>query len=50
MGQPQEIVDQLIGNRQVLENKINKIGILKIKILLIKKFIGEKVKLEGFLT
>ena len=34
----------------MLENKINKIGIAKVKILLIKIFIGEKAKLKGFLT
>ena len=38
-----------MGNRQALKNKINKIGILKVKILLVKKFIGEKVKLKRFL-
>ena len=31
-------------------NKIAKIKILNVKILLIKKFMGEKVKLKGFLT
>ena len=34
----------------MLENKINKIGIVKVKILLVKIFVGEKVKLKGFLT
>ena len=33
----------------MLKNKINKIEILKIKILLVKKFIKEKVKFKGFL-
>ena len=50
MGQLQSIIDQLIRNRQVLENKINKIEISKVKIPLIKQFRGEKIKLKGFLT
>ena len=50
MGQLQQIINQLTSNRQVLENKINKIGISKIKMLLIKRFSGKKAKLKGFLT
>jgi hypothetical protein len=50
MGQLQFIIDQLTKNGQVLENKINKIGISKIKIPSIKKFSEEKVKFKGFLT
>ena len=50
MGQLQAIINQLTGNRQVLENKITKMGIFKIKMLLIKKFSGEKAKFKGFLT
>ena len=49
IGQLQAIINQLIGNRQVLENKINKIGITKVKMLLVKKFSNEKAKLKGFL-
>ena len=33
-----------------MENKINEIGIIKVKILLVKKFSGKKAKLKGFLT
>ena len=50
IGQLQVIIDQLTGNRQVLENKITKIGIFKIKMPLIKRFSGEKAKFKGFLT
>ena len=50
MGQLQQIVNQLTGNRQALENKITKISMSKIKMPLIKKFSGEKAKLKGFLT
>ena len=49
MGQLQQIINQLTSNRQALENKITKIGIFKIKMLLIKKFSGKKAKLKGFL-
>ena len=50
MGQLQSIIDQLTRNRQVLENKINKMGIFKVKIPSIKQFRGEKIKLKEFLT
>ena len=44
------IVNQLTSNRQVLENKINKIGIIKVKMPSVKKFSGKKAKFKGFLT
>jgi hypothetical protein len=50
MGQLQVVVNQLINNSIVLNDKINSIGILKVKMPLIKRFSGEKVKLKGFLT
>ena len=50
IGQLQVIINQLTGNRQVLENKINKIGITKVKIPLVKRFSSEKAKFKGFLT
>jgi hypothetical protein len=36
MGQLQAVVDQLINNSIVLDDKINSIGISKVKILLVK--------------
>ena len=50
MGQLQFIIDQLTGNGQALKNKINKIGMSKIKMPSIEQFRGEKAKLKGFLT
>ena len=50
MGQLQQIVNQLTGNKQVLENKINEIGITKIKMPSVKRFNGEKAKFKEFLT
>ena len=50
MGQLQAIVDQLTGNGQVLENKINEMGITKVKMPSVERFSGEKAKLKGFLT
>jgi hypothetical protein len=50
MGQLHKIVNQLTNNGVVLNNKINSIGIFKVKIPSIKKFSEEKVKLKGFLT
>ena len=49
IGQLQQIINQLISNRQALKNKINKIGIFKVKIPSIKKFSSKKAKLKGFL-
>jgi hypothetical protein len=50
MGQLQIVVNQLTNNGIALNDKINSIKILKVKMLLIKQFSGEKVKLKGFLT
>ena len=50
IGSLQQIVNQLTGNGQVLENKITEMGIFKVKMPLVKKFSGEKVKFKGFLT
>jgi hypothetical protein len=50
MGQLRKVVDQLTNNSVVLNNKINSIGISKIKMPSIKRFSGEKAKLKGFLT
>ena len=50
MGQLYKVVNQLTNNSVALNNKINSIGMSKIKIPLIKRFSGEKVKLKGFLT
>ena len=50
MGQLQQIINQLISNRQALENKITKMGIFKVKMPLVEKFNGKKAKFKGFLT
>jgi hypothetical protein len=50
MGQLYKVVNQLTNNSVVLDNKINSIGISKVKMPLIKRFSREKVKLKGFLT
>ena len=49
MGQLQQIINQLTGNRQVLKNKITELDMSKIKMPLIERFSGEKAKLKGFL-
>ena len=43
------IINQLISNRQVLENKITKIGIFKVKMPSVKRFNSKKAKFKGFL-
>jgi hypothetical protein len=50
MGQLRKVVNQLTNNSVALDNKINSIGISKVKMPLIKKFSKEKMKLKGFLT
>jgi hypothetical protein len=50
MGQLRKVVNQLINNGIALDNKINSIGMSKVKIPSIKRFSEEKVKLKGFLT
>jgi hypothetical protein len=50
MGQLHKVVNQLTSNGVVLDNKINSIKISKVKMPLIKRFSGEKMKLKGFLT
>jgi hypothetical protein len=50
MGQLYKIINQLINNGVALNNKINSIGMSKVKMPSIKKFNREKVKLKGFLT
>ena len=39
-----------ISNGQALKNKINKMDIFKVKMLLVKKFSSKKAKFKGFLT
>jgi hypothetical protein len=50
IGQLYKIVNQLINNSVVLNDKINSIRISKVKMPSIKRFSGEKVKFKGFLT
>jgi hypothetical protein len=50
IGQLCKIINQLTNNSVVLNNKINSIGMSKVKIPLIKRFSREKAKLKGFLT
>jgi hypothetical protein len=49
MGQLQVVVNQLTNNSIALNNKINSIGIFKVKMPSIKRFSGEKIKFKGFL-
>jgi DNA-binding Xre family transcriptional regulator len=49
MGQLCKVINQFTNNSVVLDNKINSIGISKVKMSLIKKFNKKKVKFKGFL-
>jgi hypothetical protein len=50
MGQLYKVINQLTNNGVVLNDKINSMGMFKVKMPLIKRFSREKVKLKGFLT
>jgi hypothetical protein len=50
MEQLYKVVNQLINNSVVLDDKINSIGVSKVKMPLVRRFSKEKVKLKGFLT
>ena len=49
VAQLQEVINQLMVNSIALDKKINSISIIKVKILLVKRFRGEKSKLKRFL-
>jgi hypothetical protein len=49
MGQLCKVVNQLTNNGVALNNKINSMGMFKVKMPSIKRFSGEKIKLKGFL-
>ena len=48
-GQLQKIVNYLQNNNRILKERINRIRAVKVKLPLIKQFLGEKLKLKGFL-
>ena len=50
VGQLQEIVNQLIENNTILKSYINGIRAAKVKLFLVKRFLGDKSKLKGFLA
>ena len=39
----------MTDNNKLLKERVNKIGTAKIKLLSIKRFVGERLKLKGFL-
>ena len=48
-GQLQKMVNRLLDNNRILKECINRIGTVKVKLPLIKWFLGERLKLKGFL-
>ena len=44
------MVNRLIENNIILKSCINKIRAMKVKLLLVKQFIGDKSKLKEFLA
>ena len=49
VGQLQKMVNQLTENNIILKSRINGIGAAKVKLPLVKRFLGDKIKLKGFL-
>ena len=49
-GQLQKMVNCLQDNSRILKKHISRIGAAKVKLPLIEQFLGEKLKLKGFLT
>jgi len=43
------MVNCLLDNNRILKERINRISAVKAKLLLIKRFLGERLKLKGFL-
>ena len=48
VGQLQEIVNWLTKNNIILKSCINRIRVAKVKLSLVKHFLGDKIKLKGF--
>ena len=49
MKELREIVDYMNTNTQALDNKVNEIGMTKVKLLFVECFDGTKLKFKGFL-
>ncbi len=43
------VVDQMNNNQQALDNKVNEMGLSRVKLLSIEWFNGTRLKLKGFL-
>jgi len=43
------MVNRLLDNNRILKERINGIGVVKVKLPLIEQFLGERLKLKGFL-
>jgi len=39
----------MTNNNRLLKERVNKMGVVKIKLLSIKRFVEERLKLKGFL-
>jgi len=39
-----------MDNNIILKDRLNGIGMVKVKLPLIKRFVGERLKLKGFFT
>ena len=49
MAQLKNIISQIEGNIEALNKRLSKIGILKIKLLIVKYYNGSYIGLKGYL-
>ena len=50
MGQLRSIIEQIENNQKVFKVRINDIGVVKLKMLAVKRFNRTRLKLKGFLV
>ena len=49
MRELRDVVDQMNNNQLALDNKVNEMGLSRVKLPFIKRFNGTRLKLKGFL-
>jgi hypothetical protein len=43
------MVNRIIDNNKILKDRLNSIKVVKVKLPLVERFLGERSKLKGFL-
>ena len=50
IGQLKSVIEQMENNQKVFKVRINNIGMVKLKMLVVKRFNRTRLKLKGFLA